>query len=104
MPVPAAFWHYNDEFYRWRLLIASPLVDKLGPKSVYTRVQAVIHELDLRDELSLWVVSVVSPKETVVEALKSSLRLEPYFSEIRLAGEAIENRDLEDEYIYRLEP
>ena len=43
-PVSAMLWFYMVEAERWRLIIASPDVDKYGPKKAYRIIHSVIRE------------------------------------------------------------
>jgi hypothetical protein len=68
--IAAAFWHYNEDSDRWRLIIVfSSLVDREGPLSAYTHIQAALAE--------------VNPKELLLSDI-SVMRLNGYeFRELR---------------------
>ena len=83
-------------------MIASPWVSRKGPTYVYGLVETAIQELGLGDAFVLE-VSVVNPKRAIVEALRGSLRTEPSFSAIHLGKDALEDLDLGDKYVYRIE-
>jgi len=69
--VKAAFWFYVQDSEEWRLIIASPIVDKDGQKKAYETVQSQLQELNGCYELSLRNISLVSPGENLIKALKS---------------------------------
>lgn len=41
-PVTASLWFYFAEENQWKLLLASPLVEKKGPKRAYQRIQEAL--------------------------------------------------------------
>lgn len=83
--VRAALWFYFSEAGQWRLVVASPLVDQLGPINAYTSVQSVLRNLTSTNSnaqdynsastfgISLQDISVVSPKHELVKHLKTTI-------------------------------
>ncbi len=68
MDIQAAFWYHDDEADRWRLYLATPLVEKLGSREVYVRIYPLAKKVnpasfDLSD------VSVISPGDSRVTVL-----------------------------------
>jgi hypothetical protein len=59
-PVLRMFWCRMPESQRWRLVIASRLVDKIGSLGAYERLQRILAGLQL-SSLSLMNISVLSP-------------------------------------------
>lgn len=59
-PLKAAFWHYFIEPEEWRLVLVSPVVDRAGPLSAYTRVQRVLGKTNPA-HLTLSDISVFGP-------------------------------------------
>ncbi len=43
IPVVAAYWLYELERNRWRLVFATPLVETVGSTPVYRRIRELIH-------------------------------------------------------------
>jgi hypothetical protein len=100
--VKAALWFYVQDSEEWRLIIASPIVDKDGPKKAYEKVQSQLQELDGRYELSLRNISLVSPGDKLIKALKSVFKLDKAISHIRFTRNVVNGVFIEDAYIYRL--
>jgi len=100
--VKAAFWFYVQDSEEWRLIIASPIVDKDGQKKAYETVQSQLQELNGCYELSLRNISLVSPGEKLIKALKSVFKLDKAISPIRFTRNVINGMFIEDAYIYRL--
>jgi len=104
--VKAAFWFYMPDSEEWRLIFASPAVDKKGPKEAYEKVQSQLpelkEELEQDYELSLQNISVVSPNDDLIKLLKTAVKTGPGVSHIRFARNVIDNVFIEDAYIYRV--
>ena len=101
--VTAALWLYESEPDRWRLMIASPLVDSKGPKAAYDRIQSSIETSKVGDSLALSEISAVGPKDPVIKALRMAVHTGPGISGIRFSRNTINNIFIEDAYIYRVE-
>lgn len=103
----AAFWLYRSEADDWRLYIASPIVDEIGPLKTYKRIQDVLLGLDQTDnnpfdQLSLSNITVVSPRNPLVRALRKAAHVGPGDQEVRICGNAIDNIYVDEAYIYRM--
>ena len=102
-PVDAALWFYKPADNVWRLIIASPALDQSGPHEAYKHIHDALakigdewHALELKD------VSVVSPREELVQTLRAALRTGPAISGIRFSRNVINGHFIDDAYIYRL--
>src|SRR2546425_4358232 len=73
IPLKAAFWLYFDEADVWRLVVASPLVDKEGPLRVYERIQEVLKKLAETIPIQLSEISAFSPNDGIVKPLRIAL-------------------------------
>jgi hypothetical protein len=100
--VKAALWFYVQESEEWRLIIASPIVDKDGPKKAYEKVQSQLQELDGGYKLSLRNISLVSPGDKLIKALESVIKTGKSISHIRFTRNVVNGLFIEDAYIYRL--
>ncbi|QEP42035.1 hypothetical protein D5085_02095 [Ectothiorhodospiraceae bacterium BW-2] len=100
--VTSAFWLYNDENREWRLIIASPLVGRDGPKKFYLRVldanksaasdEIVIHphHIEARDS-----------GNRLVQSLSRAIHTDASLSGIRFSRSVVPGQFIEDAYIYR---
>jgi hypothetical protein len=59
-PIIAAFWQYIEDTY-WQLVIVSPIVEKEGPKSAYTRLAEVRDKLGNSVHFDFDDISVIGP-------------------------------------------
>ncbi len=100
--VQAAIWVYMDDSDEWRLLIASPYVEKKGPKKSYNFIQTVLAKLSPPPEVSLRNISVVSPSDNLIRLIGVAIKTGAGISGIRFTGNVINNILIEDAYIYRI--
>ena len=100
--VKAALWLYMPDPEEWRLVLASPSIDTDGPKRAYETVQSQLQGIGQKDILSLQNISLVSPRDKLIKALKSVIKTGKEISHIRLTRNVINGLFLEDAYIYRL--
>jgi hypothetical protein len=100
--VRAAFWWYFSEAEEWRLVIATPLVDEVGPLSAYGLIQTKLSSISPPLTLALQNISLISPKDDRVKAFKKALKIAPDPVGIRFTRSALNGAYIEDAYVYRL--
>jgi hypothetical protein len=101
-PVRSALWLYLSEEREWRLTIATPLVDEAGPRDAYKRIQKVLAKRPEID-LPLQRISVVSPKDPLIQALRKVVHTGEGISAIRLSRNAVNGVYIEDAVLYRVQ-
>lgn len=102
--VHSAFWLYNCESEQWRLIIASDLVDLVGPREAYTKIKTVIDNIDPLFGIQLQNISVISPLNPLVKILGTSIKTSPTdIKGIRLSRNIVGNSFIEDAFIYRIQ-
>jgi len=103
--VRAALWFYLSDSDRWRFIVASPIVDKKGPKKAYEAIQSILNKSlpELPESgISLNDISVVSPKDELIRLLRSAIRTNHKITSIRFRQSTINNIFIDDVYIYRM--
>lgn len=103
-PLVASFWLYSEESERWQLVLASSLVDQVGLKEAYRKVQAVLRANPELKPLTLNDISVVPPREGLVRDLRQTLGSASSVRGLRLGGTRVNNHIVDDAYLYRLAP
>jgi hypothetical protein len=109
----SSFWFFDLESNRWRLVLASPIVDRDGPRKAYDIIENILQE---NWEMGIWLrdISAVSPNEPVVKALRSLGKiqlLDPHFYATaprvdvgrRYTRSRLGDIFVEDAYIYLIE-
>lgn len=99
--VKAAFWLYSPESMEWRLVVATPLVDEKGRLATYVHLGKVLDSIQPIG-LSTHNISVMSPRDPLVKALRAALRIAPDSEDIRLSGAVVGGTYVDDAYMYRL--
>ncbi len=101
--VQAAFWQFLPESLEWRLVVATPLVDEIGPLSVYSKIQADLGKIKPPLSLTLQNISVISPKDERVKMLRKSMKIVSGAPRGRFSASPVIGAYIDDSYIYRLQ-
>lgn len=100
--VRSVFWLYSSEDKLWKLIVASPSVDSLGPRQYYKKIiEANDVAQELEDVISLNDIAVTNIKNPIVLALKAAIGTGGGISGIRFSRNTINGIFMEDLYIYR---
>ena len=91
LQIQAAFWNREEETDRWKLVLATPLVGKLGLVEVIDRIIAAATPA-LKDSLLVFDVTVTDMKDRRVRALMESYK----------TGPGIHGIGMTDAYLYRV--
>lgn len=95
-----ALWLYSSDSSRWHLVFASPRVDSDGPLKVYSKIQDVLGtEEGKKLGLDLQHVSVLSPNQPLIRAIRSLFEIEGP-SNVRFTRSRINDVFVEDAHIY----
>lgn len=89
LDIRLAFWRYFDEPSEWRLVLATPLVDRHGPLEVYRTIVQRLSKLPADKRIAIQFVTAVGLKNPL------SLAVPPP------AGKKWEPRSTGDTYVYR---
>jgi hypothetical protein len=102
-PVVAAFWSFITEESVWRLQIASPRVDEMGPIAVYTEIQGVLRAS--ASTLPLRRISVLPENDALVTDLRlfAGTPGAPYLGGSHLFRTVLGDTFIEGAYVYRAE-
>lgn len=103
-PVTGAFWFYLSDVNRWRLFVVSPEVGKEGPLDAYRQVQTALTRLSPNNsQLTLHDITVSDPSKPLAALLQTFVKTAPGgIAGLRLSGNAINGRVIEDAYVYRM--
>jgi hypothetical protein len=100
--VKSAFWLYFSEEKTWKLIVASPLVDKEGPRDYYKRIIAANTLAPAEEEIvSLNDIGVTNTNHQIAQLLKFMIATGDGISGIRFSRNTINGVFIEDTYIYR---
>jgi hypothetical protein len=100
-PVTAAAWIYFPDDDEWRLVIRTPKVEKDLQGALRELAAVLDAKGDLRTRLDLSRVKLVPPKDKVLAAMASMVRVDG-ISNIRFSRNVINGMLIDDALIYRL--
>jgi hypothetical protein len=104
LDLKAALWLYFDESDEWRLVLASPLVDKEGPRRVYERIQRALSQNQDGIPIPLSQVSVLGPDDPIIKPLTEALDDKGRNADMHVKGGVVTGGRtsvyLEEAYIY----
>jgi hypothetical protein len=101
--VKSAFWLFYPDEKSWKLIVASPLVGKHGPREFYKRVVSSNKDASKNENIvSLNDVGVANIDHPIVQLMKFAIGTgENDVSEIRFSRNTINGTFIEDSLIYR---
>ena len=98
--VASAFWLLDQEGGGWSLYIASPLVDRIGPYSAYSRIRKVLEKSPTT--INIDDISAVSPGDRMVKLLQAAIRTGKHqIARVRFTRNVVNGTFIEDALIYR---
>lgn len=95
-PIMGMLWLLDGE---WHLVIASKVVDELGPRDAYRKLTEILR-LSPNDHPRLWKVQLISPKNQLYAALRSVFGQTASVEGARLGGSQVGGIFIEDAYLY----
>ena len=101
-PLDAAVWFYLPDEQRYRLLLATKIVDRDGPLAAYDRIEEALQKLPTEQRLDLVDISAVSPSDTHIDTMKKMVRTPAGTSSIRFTNVMLGDLYIDDAFVYRL--
>lgn len=101
--INSALWYYFEEAEEWRLIIATSIVDKDGPLQTYKVINKFIKDKNIFIHTPLRKLTVISPNDPLIKLLRMAIKTGPTISKIRFQNNFINNVQIEDALIYRLQ-
>ena len=103
LDIYAALWFYLSESDLWRFIVASPLVDKEGPREVYALIQSELSKLTPPlSEISLKNISVMGLEDDLIKILRVGIPRHERPGGFWFVRNVIDNVFIEAAYIYRI--
>lgn len=100
IPVAAALWLYVPQVEEWHLIIATPLVDKKGPRSAYGEVWNILGSRNLLPDVPFRKLFLVTSKSAFISGLRNKFRTTRSRFPSYLRSAYVGDRFVEDAYIY----
>jgi len=74
VPVTVSSWIYFPELSEWQFFIATPLVDRKGPRGAYGQVLTIMTKEDILPEFPLRRVFLIGPDHPIAERIRANLK------------------------------
>lgn len=96
-----SLWLFATETNQWRLVFGTTRVDSDGPLKVYAAIQDILEgQSESAQGIDLQNISVMSPNQPLIKAIRSAFKVEAGFVEIRFTRSRIGDVFVEDSLIY----
>jgi len=99
--IKVALWVNLDEFNDWRLVLASKEFDKAGPREKYGLLHRVLEGAGIPYERTP-VFMILRMDEPFIRDLRRIFGKAASVEGMRLGGQTIGGRGLDDAYVYRI--
>ncbi len=96
-----ALWLLQPEAGEWHFVIATPLVDEVGPRKAYEELSDITRSISA-DSSKLLKIELISPRQPFYEALRSVFGNTASVEGARLGGTQIGGRYINDAYLYEI--
>jgi len=97
-----SFWLFDDNASDWQLIVATDLVDKVGPRDTYLQLARAISNVGGSDFQRLR-LTVMSPKESLYQALRKVFGTTKSVEGARLQNTTLSGNLVPDAYLYRIQ-
>jgi hypothetical protein len=103
LPIVAAFWSWDYESNDWRLRIATPDRDAIGPQDPYRKIGEAREVLgEAVAAIPMFGVRLAGVNDKTVRALRKNVPTDPkVLSRIRLKKSALDGHYIDDVLVYR---
>ena len=100
-PVTAAVWIFFPDIEEWRLVVRTPKAEKNLQQALLELAVLLDKQGDLRKRLDLSRVKLVPPKDKILAAMSSIVKVDG-ISSIRFSRNLVDGVLIDDALIYRL--
>ncbi len=100
-PIDGMFWLFEPESGEWNLLIATPRVDRVGPKHAYAELASITKQIPA-DAAQLLSIELISPKHPLYQALRSVFGQTASVEGARLGNTQVAGMYIDDAYLYEI--
>lgn len=98
-PISGMLWLFEPDAGQWHLVIASPVVDKIGPRNAYRALAEATKNIPASGD-QLLKIELVSPKHPLYEAIRSVFGQAASVEGSRLGHSYVGGIYVEDAYLY----
>lgn len=100
-PFQGIFWLSEPNIGGWHLVVASPVVDSLGPRDAYLRLSPILRKITA-DSGQRLKVKLISPDDPMYEALRSVFGETASVEGARLGNTMVGGTFIDEAYLYEI--
>jgi len=100
-PIAGIFWLFEPESGEWNLLVATPLVDQVGPRDAYAELATVTRQIPAEDA-QLLRIELISPQNVLYQALRTVFGQTASVEGSRLGNTQVGGMYIDDAYLYEI--
>ena len=100
-PFEGLLWLFQPELNEWRLVIATPMVDEVGPRKAYGKLWQITQDIPANTDQTLR-VTLVSPNLPLYQALRSVFGKTASVEGARLGNTQVGGMYIDDAYLYEI--
>jgi len=100
-PINGMFWLFEPESGEWNLEIATPRVDRVGPRNAYNELAEITKRIPA-DSSQLLRIELISPKQPLYQALRSVFGETASVEGARLGNTQVGGMYIDDAYLYEI--
>jgi hypothetical protein len=100
-PYNGILWLFKMASGEWHLLIATPRVDSVGPRSAYAELAEITKHVP-GDSNQLFKIELISPRHPLYQALRSVFGTTHSVEGTRLGNTQIGGMYIDDAYLYEI--
>lgn len=100
-PTQGVLWLLDSES-GWRLLVASPRVDKVGRRKAYEELGEITRRIHFTEAPQNWRIELISPRTPLYQALISVFGKSASVEGVRLGNTQFAGIYVEDAYLYEV--
>jgi len=101
MKIAVALWAYSPEYEDWRLVISGRQLDSLDLRDAYRQVNDALTSAGLTPDKTPPIL-ILSMNDSFIKTLRQIFGKTRSVEGMRLGGQMIGDRFLEDAYVYRI--
>lgn len=101
--VTAAYWTFNEESESWRFVLSEPIIDSLGSKELYARIEKALGGAPKSSVLTLSDIYVRSSSDRLLRTIGAAIETDPQAtSGTWFLGNVFGGSVIPDSYVYRM--
>lgn len=100
-PIQGIFWLFEPDANEWRLVVATPRVDEVGPRDAYGELADITRKIPA-DSDQLLKIELISPAQPLYQALRAVFAHTASVTGARLGNTQVRGMFINEAYLYEV--